>query len=79
MPLSCCYGVQDDEPLVQVTGFGYEQLRVVMQFLCSLHSTLYQALAGGVPYSVTKKYCSTKLGCVAAVPPLTPQDPRLAA
>lgn len=70
--------MQDDESLAQVTGFGYEQLRVVMQFLCCLHSTLYQALAGGVPYSVTKKYCGMKLGCVAAVPPLTPQDPRLA-
>lgn len=71
--------MQEDESLLHVTGFKYDELRIVMQFLCSLHATLYQALSGGVPYNVTRKYCREQLCCVAAVPPLTQTDPRLAA
>lgn len=64
---------------MELTGYNCEDLFMVMQYLCSLHATLYQALTAGVPYSVSRKYCSSNLGCVATIPPLSAGDPRLAA
>lgn len=77
--IHCVLTAQDTKALLTVTGVHFEELRVVMQFLCSLHSTLYQALAGGVPYNVSRKYYGTSLDCVSATLPLTATDPRLSA
>lgn len=72
--------LQDCQLLPEVTGYAFPQLRVTLQYLCALHTTLSQALDNGKPYAVTVKYCSPVVQGVARVAPLLQgNDSRLAA
>lgn len=62
-----------------MTGYGFADLHIPLQYLCALHTTLYQALLGGTPYAVSVKYSSPAMQEVAYIAPLVDtQDPRLA-
>lgn len=78
---SCCHLlIQDCKRLPEVTGHTFAELEVPLQYLCALHTTLYQALADGRPYAVSVKYSSGLLHGVACVAPLVNHnDARLAA
>lgn len=62
--------MQDCAQLPEVTGYKFTDLRTCLQYLCALHTTLWQALDNGKPYALSVKYSSPAVNRVACVAPL---------
>eukprot|EP00775_Hariotina_reticulata_P002803 gene2803-3096_t len=56
--------------LEQLSGHSFEEVKVLVEYLHALHSTLTEARELGTPYTVTVKYSRRETGAVALMAPV---------